>query len=445
VHLLFRAFRRTYRVSRWVRRRFTPTGHFVGGLLLASAVVGADTRSTLAYKIATLSAALILVALVGTWGFRPRLLAQRRMPEMATAGERLRYRVRLDNAGTRAEKGLTLREALDRSLPSYQEFRLAREPGEELRNWFDRRVGYPRWEWVIAQRRGAIIGDYPLPDIPAGGSVELDLELTPLRRGHLRLPGLSLFRPDPLAIARAVRELASPDTLLVLPRRYAVPAPDLPGRRNYQPGGVARAASVGESEEFLSLREYRPGDPLRRLHWRSWAKTGHPVVKEFQEEYFVRHALVLDTFARPEQGRAFEDAVSLTASLVTRMPDRDRLLDLVLAGTGMHWLTAERGRSGDIGMLEMLASIAPTRDRPLASLRLVLAQRIGLISGCACVLLGWDEERQALVRWLRGQGVTLEVYAVCADSIPLEPGPMADQPSRFHPLVAGRLEEAFPG
>ena len=64
----------------------------------------------------------------------------------------------------------------------------------------------------------------------------------------------------------------------------------------YQEGGVALAANIGRSEEFVSLREYRHGDPVRHIHWRSWAKTGKPIVKEFEDEFFVRHALVLDTF-----------------------------------------------------------------------------------------------------------------------------------------------------
>jgi uncharacterized protein (DUF58 family) len=56
------------------------------------------------------------------------------------------------------------------------------------------------------------------------------------------------------------------------------------------------ASNIGQSEEFVSLREYRRGDPPRHIHWRSWAKAGKPIVKEFEDEFFVRHALVLDTF-----------------------------------------------------------------------------------------------------------------------------------------------------
>ena len=48
------------------------------------------------------------------------------------------------------------------------------------------------------------------------------------------------------------------------------------------------------------------GDPLRKIHWRSWARRGKPVVKEYQEEYFSRIALVLDTFLprRPAPARS---------------------------------------------------------------------------------------------------------------------------------------------
>src|SRR5207237_287835 len=81
------------------------------------------------------------------------------------------------------------------------------------------------------------------------------------------------------------------------PPRHPVRRFTLAGARRFQKGGVSLASRVGESEEFVSLRDYRPGDPLRLIHWKSWARRGRPVVKEFQDEFFVRYGLVLDTFA----------------------------------------------------------------------------------------------------------------------------------------------------
>ena len=154
------------------------------------------------------------------------------------------------------------------------------------------------------------------------------VEFRPLRRGYLRFTGVTVARADPLGLFRAVRPIARPESLLVLPRRYPVPPIRLPGTRKFQPGGVALASSVGESEEFVSLRDYRPGDPRRRIHWKSWARVGKPVVREYQDEFFVRHALVLDTFSRTEPGERFEAAVSVAASLACTLDTGESLLDL---------------------------------------------------------------------------------------------------------------------
>ena len=113
----------------------------------------------------------------------------------------------------------------------------------------------------------------------------------PLRRGVLRLTGTTVAYPEPFGLFRAVTKLPGPRSVLILPKRHPMPVFELPGNMKYQSGGVSLASSVGESEEFVALREYRPGDPLRRMHWKRFAKLGKPIVKEYQDEFFVRHAL----------------------------------------------------------------------------------------------------------------------------------------------------------
>ena len=153
-----------------------------------------------------------------------------------------------------------------------------------------------------------------MPAVKPQEEVEVRIEMTPLRRGVLRFKGLSLARSDPLGLFRAFIRLSEPDSILVLPRRYPLPPIAFPGLLKYQDGGVALASHVGQSEEFVSLRDYRNGDPIRHIHWRSWAKAGKPVVKEFEDEFFVRHALVLDTFTDHPNSEVFEEAVSVAAS-----------------------------------------------------------------------------------------------------------------------------------
>ena len=131
--------------------------------------------------------------------------------------------------------------------------------------------------------------------MPPNSEAVAGMEMLPLRRGILHLTGVSLAQPDPLGPVPGAAKISAPQAVLILPKRYPVPPIALPGALRYQEGGVALAANVGRSEEFVALRDYRHGDPLRHIHWRSWAKTGKPIVKEFEDEFFVRHALVLDT------------------------------------------------------------------------------------------------------------------------------------------------------
>ena len=139
------------------------------------------------------------------------------------------------------QRGLFLSEELLIRLPTYGEFRATREPGAGARNWFDRRVGYPRWSWLMNRSRGAVTGDTALPDLPAGKAVQVDMTMTPLRRGYVRFTGFSLIRPDPFGLFNARIPLPAKGSLLVLPKRYPIPAVQLPGSRHYQRGGVALA------------------------------------------------------------------------------------------------------------------------------------------------------------------------------------------------------------
>ena len=217
--------------------------------------------------------------------------------------------------------------------------------------------------------------------------------------------------------------------MIALPRRYRLPPLVLPGARKFQPGGVSLAASVGDSEEFMSLRDYRPGDPLHRLHWKSYARTGKPIVKEFQDEFYERHALVLDTGRLAGEDAAFEEAVALAASFVYTIDTQECLLDLLFVGghaaedLPVRTFTAGRGQLHTEHMLEILAGLSPSPPARFEALaRAVLGQR-GRLSSVIAVLLGWDEARRNFVATARALGIEVRALLVCApEEAPREAG-----------------------
>ena len=440
--LRYRSLRLISSLQWRLNRRFTPVGQWLLGALLAAAVLGVDTNQTVAHQAFTYVLAAVLVAAGASRFRRQRLSIKRVLPRFASAGDRLVYRIAVRNHAPRAARGLTLVEEAGDPRPTIEEFLRAREPGEERRNRFDRAIGYFRWAWLVARKQVAVAAAVPLPPLDPGGVCEVQAELTPLRRGRLTLAGVSVSRPDALGVARTTVTVPSSQSLLVLPRRYPAPPLQLAGSRKYHQGGMALASSVGDSEEFVALREYRPGDPLRRIHWRSWAKVGTPIVKEYQNEFFVRHALVLDTFLDTEPSDVFEEAVSVAASLACTTPTQESLLDLLFVGPEAYCFTAGRGVGHTERLLEVLACVRACRSASFQTFQRLVLEHQALVSGCICVLVAWDEDRRGLVRALRALGVPTKVLLVTPPGAP-EPDPDGVDPENFHRLEVGRIAEGL--
>jgi uncharacterized protein (DUF58 family) len=412
---LYRLFWLSYAIHQWLTRHFTTSGLVVLGCLLLTAAMGGDTNHSLTYQIFTFLLALLLLAIVVSLPFRYRFSATRILPRFGTVGMPLKYRVVLQPQNRKPQRGLHLVEDFADPRPSFQAWRETPEPFEHKRLAFDRMLGYYRWLWLLGRNQRATVKPVALPLLLLSRSTDVMVELIPLHRGMIRFKGLTLTHADPLGLFNACRPIALPQSLLILPKLYQLPPISLPGLRRYQSGGVALASSVGDSEEFRSLREYRPGDSPRKIHWKSWAKTGKPIVKEEQDEFFVRHALILDTFQSEPQSERLEAAVSVAASFACEVQTQESLLDLMFVGLEAYCFTFGRGLSHTDKMLEILASVGACRDRSFNDLIPVVMQRIALLSGCICIFLTWDDTRQALVRQLQGMRLPLLVLVLAEE------------------------------
>jgi uncharacterized protein (DUF58 family) len=349
----------------------------------------------------------------------------------------LSYRISVRNLTARTQAGLTLFDDLADPRPSFAQWHRARLAEE--RNVRSFRVG-PRPQKASFQ--AAAVKNTPVPALSPNREIEVRGELMPLRRGILRFTGVTLARPDPLGLFHAFSKVRVPQVTLVLPKRYPLPEISLPGTMRYQAGGVALASNVGQSEEFIALRDYRYGDPLRHIHWRSWAKVGKPVVREFEDEFFVRHALVLDTFIDHPQSEVFEEAVSVAASFACSVRTQESLLDLLFVGPESYCFTAGRGLARSDQMLEILASVQPCQEKGFPDLEHLVFNHVKSVSGCVCVLLAWDEERRNFVQKLQALGVPVLVLVVTPRGFSgkIERGQIGGACDQFVVLETGKIE-----
>ncbi|MDH3412697.1 MAG: DUF58 domain-containing protein [Gammaproteobacteria bacterium] len=439
---LFHGFHVVYRADQWVKRRFTHAGMFLLGALILSGVFGINTRATHSYQLLMLVIALLFIGALSALFFRARFELVRRLPRFATVGQALSYTVSLKSRSSHVQRGLTIRDVLAAEPPTVADFVKRKEAADAKRNWFDRHVGYPRWANFMSWRRGASSQEQMLPDLPQGEWVDVRLRLVPHRRGFIRLRDTMIARADPLGVFKAVTHAGRSESLLVLPRRYQVSWAELLGRAQDRIGGQSQAASIGGSEEFAALREYRPGDPMRHIHWKGWARLGQPVVREFHEECFVRQGLILDTFQPPDaSGGRFEEAVSVAASFAYATPAGSGTLELMFVGADVYQVESGQGPSAADRLLEALACVQATPEQPFARLQRAVLDRAAELSACVCVLLAWDDARREFVSRLRNLGVPLLVLVVVDGDTHLEPGPMLDCPTRFKRLRVDRVQE----
>jgi uncharacterized protein (DUF58 family) len=432
--LIYAALRAVGALDQRLRERLTLAGWLVLGAAAAAAAAGLDTNLTVTYRAFAFLAALLVLSWFVSLFFRARVEASREMPRYATAGEPLSYRITVANRGPRTLAGTLVTERFCDPRPSFDEWKRTREPGEERRNWFDRNVGYFRWRWLIDRRIPRDIAPAALAPLAPGERLSVKLGFTPRRRGRIEFSGFTLGRPDPLGLVKGLARVPLEARLVALPKRYRLPEIALPGRRKFQPGGVSLAASVGDSEEFLALRDYRPGDPLQRVHWKSFARTGKPVVKEYQDEFFERHALVLDTGSTHGEDAAFEEAVALAASFVYTIDTQDCLLDLLFVGGEVRAYTAGRAQMRAEHMLEVLAGVAPSAPGDFAALARAVLGRRATLSSVIVIFVSWDEARARFVASLRAEGFDVRALLVGEGS--------AARPGIVH-LVPGKIEQGL--
>ncbi len=137
-------------------------------------------------------------------------------------------------------------------------------------------------------------------------------------RGRFRIGPLSVRLSDPFGMCELSRSFEAASELTVTPAVTRLPAVRLGG--DWAGGGGAASRSIATSgTDDAATREYRHGDDLRRVHWRSTARVGDLMVRREEQPFQSRATLLLDGRASAHRGdgpgSSFEWAVGAVASI----------------------------------------------------------------------------------------------------------------------------------
>ncbi len=220
------------------------------------------------------------------------------------------------------------------------------------------------------QCKSAVLVSY-IDVIGPGSSVVVEAPMVPLRRGMLELRRLRIASKFPFGLVMRVRRVDRAESLLVWPELW------MP-RRDWLAGGHQRArmGMSGEGawrpgmDEFFGIREYRPGDNTRWIHWRRSASFDRVMVREMAQTNPGRITLAIETVTakQPVDARMLDRLVSGAASLACDALERGWHVGLIVNGRPRVVLPPTGGRAVRGRLLYELATLGAGRGPRLVDL-----------------------------------------------------------------------------
>ncbi len=251
--------------------------------------------------------------------------------------------------------------------------------------------------------------------IPSRGLRSWIVSTTLRRRGLYDWGPLRVRGGDPFGIFYAERSYGARQQVLVYPRvidlpRFQTPPASLPGE------GRFRRRTHYITPNASGTREYAPGDPLSRIHWRSTAHTGQLMVKTFELDPTSDIWVIADMEGSIQAGEGDESTeeytVTVAASVAQRYIAANRSVGLIAFGADYTVVEAERGQQQLSRILESLAVAKASGEAPLGNLLVEEQRRFGRHTTLVLVTASTDSSWLSPVQSLVQRGVRAAVVLV---------------------------------
>lgn len=217
-------------------------------------------------------------------------------------------------------------------------------------------------------------GDFSIQRLAAGQEAEELFSIPTQRRGVVKVGPVSIVRGDPLGLFERAHRRDDPVDLYVHPKTVLFGGQSLGFLRDLE--GLPAADLSRDDVSFHALLEYQPGDDLRHVHWRSTARTGIMMVRQFEETRRSHFVIGLSRsrgdYSTEEE---FELAVSAAGSIGLRALRDSQRVDVRVQGRELASGSGKR-------LLDSLAMVEQSKPREggIADLAGVLAATMPLAS-----------------------------------------------------------------
>lgn len=217
-------------------------------------------------------------------------------------------------------------------------------------------------------------GEFGIQRLAPGEKAEELFAIPTQRRGVVQVGPVSVVRGDPLGLFERAHRRDEPVDLFVHPQTVLFDGQSLGFLRDLE--GLPAADLSRDDVSFHALNEYQPGDDLRHVHWRSTARTGIMMVRQYEETRRSHFVIGLSTssgdYADPAD---FELGISAAGSIGLRALRDSQRVDVRVQGRALR---ADTGKQ----LLDSLAAVDGSRPREggIAELSGVIAATMPLAS-----------------------------------------------------------------
>jgi uncharacterized repeat protein (TIGR01451 family) len=344
-----------------------------------------------------------LAYLVG-WQSLRSVEARREAQAVAKAGERVAMRITLTNGGATRKGQLVVRDHLPSGL----------------------------------QAEGST--ERYVMDLAPGEAVSVEYPLLARRRGVYYLGYVDLMCTDPLGLFNHHDERPAEGLLIVHPRPIPLPRVRPPAAGTLVTSRL-RLRKRGEGTDFCGVREYTPGDDLRRIDWKTTARRGKLTVVEYESGEANNVAVALDLspafHAGQEDEHTLEYGVTLAASIARQALRWGSEFSLVAEGRNGHSHRSLVSEQSEPLVLDALARVRADATDSFAQTLLAFESWLPPGSGVVVISPSVGPEAVAAARRLVALGHGLLWVSLVAPTFAVEGQPARADEAAYEELARG--------
>lgn len=417
----YRWYSATYRLNEKIDRKLTVAGKVVFICAFAIVFFGLNTRSSMLFVVFSTALGLLAADALSLMFKSFDIEFERFMSGFASKGKLMKYPVVIRSRnGNVCPENLFYEEVPANPLPTFEVFDATKEPGEEKRNSFDRKMGYYRWKWLVDKNCGGKYSESAAVGGRSGDGITFYAGFLPERRGKIAFAGAYVFQKGVFGLLKKGKIIENPGSFLVLPEiRESFEIPSSEGvSADEKSEKVRESQETGAGFELKSLRDFVPGDSIRNVHWKSSAKSGRLRTREFYKEVDSGSVMFIDNFFEERYSEDFEKILSAAATLLDSMQKEDNLPQFLFVGNESAELpdSSKKSFSTALTMLALAENNASEKFENCIATLFAAAQSASTIFFFTSK---YDKPRRDMLKMLAGGGASVRIfYSGSAESAP---------------------------